>query len=628
MLIILNNIQESELVLLFKFSGAQPMLMSSTLDLDANTLVLTFSMMINNTTPIDCTAVRLGAMATDFANSHSLSQPATVSGMMVTCTLGSDLQVAIKSNSAFGTNSSDTFVYFDMGTNIRMMGGMEVIADTTMGTAITQINNDLTPPELESFVKFDLNQGFITLSFSEAVDISSLNFSDFTFQNDFSHLTSSESFTLNGGECDTSLNCTDGDLMLFRILPDDLNAIKLLEDLCTSTTNCVPTFSSNFVSDFASLPISAYNPADPAHRNNHQLLMFVSDTTSPELVAFDLNLSTDELTLVFDEPVSVATFNPNQITLQATSSGGNTVELTAQTIAPTTDSVTLTLSLNGDANSLKRSSFAASRGDTFLSLTSNAIQDLFGSAVVAISSLTAQQVRNYIGDTFSPNVTTFILDLDSNQLIVTFSEPVFSSSINSTNFTLSNGLATTLNMGESTLVMDDAGLIPATNALLVVRFSFDGETLTSLKTDPNIGTSTSNTYLDVEPFSYNDTSNNTAAAAQRVQASSIVDDTTAARLISFSIDMNIGQLTLVFNDVVNVSSARLRRTISVQDAQRSMVAPYEIVNATTQSNNSTVILVDISSSDLENLKSNFDIATSSSNAFVTISGALRHDYCT
>ena len=162
------------------------MVMSSTLNLNANTLVLTFNVEIDDTAPIDCTAVRLGAMAMDFANSHALSQPATVSGMMVTCTLGSDLQVAIKSNSAFGTSTSNTFVYFDMGTNIRMMGSMEVTADTTMGSAITLISNDLTPPELESFVEFDLNQGFITLSFSEAVDISSLNFSDFTFQNDFS----------------------------------------------------------------------------------------------------------------------------------------------------------------------------------------------------------------------------------------------------------------------------------------------------------------------------------------------------------------------------------------------------------------------------------------------------------
>ena len=90
------------------------------------------------------------------------------------------------------------------------------------------------------------------------------------------------------------------------------------------------------------------------------------------------------------------------------------VQLTPETIAPTSDSVTLILSLNGDANNLKLSSFATSRDDTFLFLSSNAIQDLFGSAVVAISSSTARQVRNYTEDTFPPMVATFALDLDSN----------------------------------------------------------------------------------------------------------------------------------------------------------------------------------------------------------------------
>ena len=358
------------------------MLTTPILDLDANTLVMTFNVMIDSTANIDCTAVRLGAMAMNFSNTYALSQPVTVSGMMVTCTLGSDLQVAIKNNSAFGTSSSDTFVYFDMGNNIRMMGGVSEVVDTATGTAISNIMNDFTKPELESFVEFDLNQGIITLSFSEAVDVSSLNFTDLTLQNDFTPSTSSESFTLNGGECDASFNCTSGDLVSFRILPDDLNAIKLLEDLCTATTDCVPAFSSNFVSDFASEPITEYDPADLTHRSNHQLLTFVPDMTSPELVAFDLNLSTDQLTLVFDEPVSVATFNPDQITLQATSSGGEIVQLTAQTIAPTSDHATLILSLNGDANNLKLSSFATSRDNTFLFLSFNLqSKTCFGSPV-------------------------------------------------------------------------------------------------------------------------------------------------------------------------------------------------------------------------------------------------------
>ena len=443
-------------------------------------------MTIDDTANIDCTAVRIGPTSMD-SNTHRLSSPAVVSGMgmVVTCSLGSDLQIAIKTDIAFGTNPGNTYVFFDMGNNIMMMGGMEVDAITT-GRSVTNVSNDLTSPELESFVEFDLDQGIITLSFSEAVNVSSLNFTDLVFQNDFSPVTSSESYTLSGGECDISINCTDGDLVSFRILPDDLNAIKLLADLCTATTDCVPTFSSSFVSDFVSQSVIAYDPADPNQRDNHQLLTFVDDTTSPELIAFDLNLSTDELTLVFDEPVSVATFNPNQISLQAASSGGDMVPLSSETAAPTSDNVTLILSLNGDADNLKLSSFATSESDTFLFLSSNTIQDLFGSSVAGISSSNAQRVRNYTEDTLPPTIASFTLDLDSNQLIVTFSEPVLVSSIISTNFTLNDSSATTLNLGGSMLVVDDAGLVPAENAQPVICFMFDGETLTSLKLIPTL----------------------------------------------------------------------------------------------------------------------------------------------
>ena len=82
------------------------------------------------------------------------------------------------------------------------------------------------------------------------------------------------------------------------------------------------------------------------------------------------------------------------------------------------------------------------------------------------------------------------------------------------------------------LVVDDAGLVPAENAQPVICFMFDGETLTSLKTDSNIGTTISNTFLDVEPFSYDDTSNNTVNVMQQIWAFSFVDDMT--------IDMDTG----------------------------------------------------------------------------------------
>ena len=128
---------------------------------------------------------------------------------------------------------------------------------------------------------------------------------------------STQSYTISSASCTAADNCVDGQLISFRISNEDLNQIKLRTDLCTSGTDCVLTFTSSFVADFAGNPIIAYDETLPSHRNSHQLQSFIPDTSSPQLMAFDLNLSSDQLVLIFTEPVSVATFDPTGFTLQA-----------------------------------------------------------------------------------------------------------------------------------------------------------------------------------------------------------------------------------------------------------------------------------------------------------------------
>jgi len=65
----------------------------------------------------------------------------------------------------------------------------------------------------------------------------------------------------------------------------------------------------------------------------------------------------------------------------------------------------------------------------------------------------------------------------------------------------------------------------------------------------------------------------------------------------------------VFSDVIAIDSARLRRSISNQDASTSVAEPYEIEQATSPSNESTVVLVDLSPADPTALKANFDVGT-------------------
>ena len=594
--------------------------MGSTLNLDDNDLVLTFSA-IDANSPVNCSNIRLGSTATaPTADTYPLSDPVVLDSTAntVECRLGAELQVAIKTDASFGTATADTFVFFDAGNGIE--NTMVPVPASAMGTGVTLFLLDNSPPELMSFVEFNLNQGILIFSFTEVVNVSSLNFTDLTLQSDFVSNVG-ESFTLTGGVCNNSMNCDNSDVVSFRITDEDLNEIKLLRDLCTSQTDCVPTYTSLFVMDFTSRGVTAYNQNDPTQ---HQLRSFVPDTSGPQLVAFDVNLSTDELTLEFNEPVSAASFDPSGFVLQATSVGGNQVPLTTSTVAPTADNVTFTLSLGGDAHSLKLAPFATSESDTFISVSVTAIDDLYGNSVAAINRNTAQQVRIFINDTAPPTVASFSLDLDSNRLLVTFSEPVYAATISTANFTLTNGSASNiLDLSGSSLV--DVSGNPAQNALLVVGFMLDGDTLTSIKTDSTIGSETANTVLEVLPLSFDDTSNNTNIAMQTIVDSTVIPDTTQATVLDFSLDMNIGQIVLTFDDVIDVSSARLiRRTITVQDAETS-TSFYELTGGDVLSNDSTTVVISITNTDLLALKANLNVATQTVNSYLTIEAEAFRD---
>ena len=609
------------------YLGAQPSLNDIELDLSENTLQMTFSALDSAlmSGDVDCTNVFLSPTTDSFTSALPLVNDAVVdtTALTVVCPLGVDLQIAIKTNTSFGTSMADTFVYFDVGNGIT--DGTAEIVDTSPGLSVTTtVIDDTQPPQLASFVEFDLNRGLLTLSFTEVVDVSTLNISDLLLQNDFPVPATGEVVQLTGGDCTAAVNCTVSDVVSFLLAQDDLNEVKSDPDLCASTTDCVPVFTSSFVMDLAGQPIRPYDPG--TDRTTHQLLSFIPDTTGPQLMAFELDLSDDLLLLVFDEPVSVVSFNPGGLTLQSASSGGDMVTLTSSSTPPTSDAVTITIQLNADANTLKLAPFATTVNDTFIAVSTNFIDDLSMNNIVPINSSFAMRARNVTSDTRDPQIQSFILDLDANQVLVTFSEPVFIETLTSNNFSISNADGSIVVGLENSEIVDMSGM-PVMGAMVIIRFMLDGGALSAIKTNSSIGTDPANTQLIIEPFAFYDTSNNTNAVMQALNASSITEDTTAATLIDFSIDLNIGQLELTFNDVIDAQSQRLdRRTITLQDgAASSNQGFYDLTGGTVSPQDSTVITIDLTTQDVLGIKSNLMLVTGPGNSYITIEAEAFRD---
>ena len=585
------------------------------MNLDNNVVTITYTTLLSTLTPdmINCSNILIGPVQADSTSALPLTGPATiVMPNTVTCRLGARLQVSIKTSPNFGSDNTDTFAFFRAGHGI-LDGGNMVYMDVANGISAMNVIQDVTGPELMSFVEFDLDQGIISFSFNEVVNVSALNFTDLTLRNNFVFSSSTPSVTLTGGECSAGVNCTISDMFSFSISNEDLNRIKLEPDLCTSVTDCVPTYTSAFVSDILGLAVVPYDENRPVE---HQLVAFIPDTTAPQLQGFDLNLSSDEIVLDFNEPVSVSTFSPTGFTLQATSTGGSMVTLTANSAPLMPDSETITVTLEGDADALKLADFATSINDTFLSVSAGAIQDLYTNGLEAINSSNAQQVRRYTIDTARPTISSVTLNLDTNRLVVTFSEPVLGSSIVVENFTLTNGTDDNrIQLSDSTLV--DSFGNPLQGAATVISFMLGDRSLTSIKTDATIGSDT-NTFLEWTAASFEDTNNNTNDVTANLSVLAVIPDNSAATLRDFSLDLNTGVIELTFTDVIAVSSARLdRRTVTLQNSMNARFF-YDLSGGVIISGDSTIVPIQLSEDDIQGIKANLNIAAFALNTFVAI----------
>ena len=413
---------------------------------------------IYNGQPIDCTAVLVGPVSGNISMAERLLNSTAgmqVDTSMAYCDLGKEFRGALESypdnGTSFATSNTDTFLYYDpvgvTGTGVLLVDTSNVSYSNTTGAAAMSLVADNTSPTVADFLILDLDEGTLEFSFSQPVNTSSLDFTDLSLQNSPVNLPGSIAVPLTGGSC--SEGCNIGRVVTLSLAPADLDMLKLETSVCTMVTNCYPHHTMAFAEDFGGNPITAYS-----FSNNYMLSNFTPDTTPPTINNCTLDLLLDQLILDFDEPVDVASFTPTSVTLTNSSTGDNNFTLTSASVIMGPSSSNITIALGSDANNIKISSFVYKGSTVYLSLLLSAFSDTSGNG---INSSNPRQCM-LIPDTSAPNVSSFILDLNSNLLQLTFTEPILVESFNISAFNLTDGTgAVVVNLGDGEL-LDFAGL--------------------------------------------------------------------------------------------------------------------------------------------------------------------------
>ena len=609
-------------VSMFVADADRPILLSWDLDMNTGTFILHFNETVNvSTINLDQFVLQDGReyMMTNYTIQYS--SPQTVNSPNITILLNPNDLNEIK-RLQFCYNESVCYLRYDDGAVQDMVG--QDIAGVFDGNA-TQVDRfmrDEMPPTLVSFSFIDVQEGLLALSFSETINASSLNFTAITIQETYNNPL--YSLPLRGGFTTDE----DGTEISFILVDRDRLSLAASDRLCTYHGDCYISFTSDLVTDMVSIPITASSEMP----FGYQVESYGEDNTPPALVNFTIYMDNSSLVLTFNESVSITSFDPTGITIQGEAST-NVTELmyTLSSDSYTTSSnghVIIVMLDKVDVDALKASSFAKNENDTFISILNTTITDTtFRPApnpVIEISTENALPVYAYFGDTTSPLLQAYTLDLDADMLILIFDEPIQIDSINCSEIDIHSS-----NIPNATLISLTGCdyLVPTSNVgSLEVKLNLTFDDLVEIKQDTTIATERSNTYLSFSSEAFTDTAGRPVEPVLFSQVTTYIPDLTRPSLINFTLDLHLGVMNFTFNDVVLSSSfnaTALTLQHSEQSRQGLRFTPSRF--SVTGSNNGYLITLQLDHFDLLRLKETAGLAETRNNTYLTMRADLVDD---
>ena len=263
---------------------------------------------------------------------------------------------------------------------------------------------------------------------------------------------------------------------------EDLNAVKALLDLATSTANTFLSFTSNITGDYA------FNEAEPIPSSNAvPVSSFLLDTTSPTWISFFLDMNTGERTL--NETINASSLDPALITLQNSTVDPSTLfNLTSGVVSSLNDPLLLVRLSEQDFNSLaSERQLAVTRETTYIQVAGGLVTDTSGNPSGPVTGL---QAANFTADVTRPHLLMFTLDLSLSELNLTFSEPVDVDTFNITSLTLQSGPGTM-----STMYTVTGGTVRELGSVTSLQLTLSGNDAGALQTLPELATDLNNTYI-------------------------------------------------------------------------------------------------------------------------------------
>ena len=532
--------------------------------------------------------------------------------------LGRDDLNAIKLLSGLCTTRDNCWVrlpsFFinDIGMNPFLHSNFEPDAQASFHQPLGFIN-DITSPTVVIF-DADIDQGVVSLSFSEVVVSSSF------FPDDITLLEAPGGNIMVQLSSETPFNrSARGDQIFFSFTGTNLNTIKAL-DLFTAASNSYLSLVSSHLVDTSGNVVEELTTSDPL-----QVSAFSPDLSQPNLVTFDLyNNDNGSLIISFDEPVDVNLFNIAEITLISGALGFSSFSytITGGTVSYLTQaqlSLLITVTPTDLRNIKLMTDLATGRENTYISISSSLVTDTNGNSVVGVPLSAPLQLRSngFVSDSSRASLIGYTFDLNTATISMTFTDVLDASTLDLTQLTLQN--SRTDPTETYTLVDSSASLANSDN----FDISLSAQDLQAIQFNLQLAGSETSTFLSFVSSLVRDVSGLEVipvASSGAIGPTSYIPDMTPPMLLSFSLDMDAAELSVTFSEPIKVSTIVLS-SLTLQDT--IMATPsesYTLTNGSFTEEEETAIsvLITLTYSDLNMIKRLSDLASSMDNTHISI----------
>ena len=424
---------------------------------------------------------------------------------------------------------------------------------------------DLKPPDILSWY-IDLTNKNVTFIFDEPCMLDRVDFTGLSFQ---SKKVADASTEIVPMDATTAIKVTTGNATTFqmKLTNAGFNALKSGSKLARSKDSIFITNNILFTADTSGNSIVAHSPG-----SGLSPVSFLPDTKNPELISWSIDMTSNEITFDFTEPVNITTFNASAISISsdaipvASSTNITLNKLSTVAYVPSSASSSVKLTINSqDVIIIKSTSVLCSLNTscwlTFTqylctdTLTISASGQTFANTIIPLANV---KVNKFTPDRLGPKISSFSVDLNKGQLIFVFNKPINTDKVFVNSTLLSTSSADFISNVTSLSVYDDvivSNFIYVSIGLLQSDLNNIKEKSICFSNTTCFATISSNySFFDVYSNSFAGFIDTSGKRVSVLGATSVTSDTTPPALTAFFYDRLAVSLALYFSEPVLQSS--------------------------------------------------------------------------